>query len=874
MPAFPVIKLTDCKIPLFVLLFLCFGAAILGDSTAEALLLAHFGSGLIPRMFLVNAAFLAFFSLFMLSAIDRIDRGMFFVILCFCHAFVLLAVRFALFFSATFVFLPLFSYAYVSKILIFTLFWTLANDLIDSRRAGTQFPFIAAGGTLGAIGISFSIPWLLKFIAAPNLLLVWSGIVIVGALIFLVIRKSFGAQFKPPQDAYSRRKSRNILTDLRLLRDEPLLANMSIFYFILFFILINQHYTFYQQIKLQLADAKQLVSFLGLFNGISMGTTFLLQISVAGTIIRRIGATRAMFLMPSILTLVFGGLMVIGWTLPGGTTVLSGSLVIFWGVVTGMGARVAFFDSFFSPNFQLFFSSLPQSIRGRGKFALEGIIKPAAIVSASLWLMFAVPRLNFTINMAVLFAVSSLLVIQTFRIKKRYAGSLVRFLTGTRAGSDTFKRGMANIGTDSRMLEFFDHALDNEEPEIKYFIVKILSEIRSERAVTILLQHLESADNRLRATIISSLPGIAMEQVKMALLQQLSYDDTRVRANAVETLACFAHEASVQESLRPFITSPINRIRTNAIVALWPASGQEIRKDLLAVLNEMLNSSLNTDCSSALYGLGKLHMEEMSGTLEELGQSKSRWIVEDTSLYKQYLFACSAYASSRELSSLLHLAQLTRPHQRKAMITAISSMLKKQLQIVDLLQHLADADALSRSIMIHGLFEAEIHLEKAHEDILVRIATEETRAAFRSWADISVLDEYAESNPLYLLSAAIREESVNRHTNNVIYLVALLDRSNQIRPIIQRLHHENQHVRGRALEVIDNVGNNRISRMVIDLLDNLATKAQQQHAAAHYGFTIPVFSAVIEGYAEGNNTWLRECAHYARSQAKEAESIT
>jgi hypothetical protein len=124
---FPVIK--NPKWPLFGLLFACFAAAILGDSTAEALFLSHFPSSYIGYMFMVNAAFLFCSSAFLMSLIDRTDRGLFFTVFLVIHAAVLLLMRLAIAAKLTVLYLPLFSYSYVTKIFLFLMFWTLANEI-------------------------------------------------------------------------------------------------------------------------------------------------------------------------------------------------------------------------------------------------------------------------------------------------------------------------------------------------------------------------------------------------------------------------------------------------------------------------------------------------------------------------------------------------------------------------------------------------------------------------------------------------------------------------------------------------------------------------------------------------------------------------
>ena len=248
---------------LFFLLMLCFAAAILGDSTAEALLLGRFGPELIPRMFCINAAALFILSGVMFSVIDRLDRRKFFYYALLIHGVILLLLRLAVGADMDFLFPLLFSYAYSSKILFFLLFWTIANDLIDSRRAGKEFPAIAAGGTMGAIGVSFSIPGLMRFIAVENLLIVWALLAGAAGMLLLPLQRRY-RELGPTQKKNSDDPATfiNRLLPISLMRNEPLLRTMATFYLLIFFLLLNQHMIFYRELKEVCSSAGEIAAFL------------------------------------------------------------------------------------------------------------------------------------------------------------------------------------------------------------------------------------------------------------------------------------------------------------------------------------------------------------------------------------------------------------------------------------------------------------------------------------------------------------------------------------------------------------------------------------------------------------------------------------
>lgn len=839
---------------------LCFASAILGDSTSEALLLANVDAALIPRMFLVNAAFLTFSSVFMISAIDRLDRGLFFLYLCAGQAVMLLAVRLALAGGFSFLYLPLFSYAYVTKILFFTMFWTLANDLIDSRSAGKDFPFIAGGGTLGAIGVSFSIPWILKVVPAENLLIVWSALVIVCAAILFPLWRRCRKSFRAGESV--QRKHDNRLAalgrDIRLVRDEPLLRNMAVFYFLIFILLINQHFSFYGQLKSRIGNAAQLASFLGNFNGISMLTTFVLQVTCAGTILKKAGATRSMVLMPAVLILVFGSLMVFG-------VLGAGPAVLFWAVVAGMGARVAFFDSFFSPNFQLFFSSLPQNIRGRGKMALEGVVKPLAIVTASFWLLIVAKHLPFAVSMGILAAVAVVLLIQTFRIKQHYAGSLVGFLTGSTAGNRAFVSGLKEMGQEKELLRDLEHILANEGPEIRTYIVGILADMNSDGSIGILVNYLKTADPRSKAVVVSALTGIVRDDLEPLLLELLFDSDERVVANAITALGYFPNCQTLAPQVNEFLFHRNNRIRANAIVVLWQWTDSDAKVRLEKSITGMLNAPDSRDPASVLYVIGKIGTQSLAGDVGVFFEQRKEEILSNTSIRKQFVFACSRMGGRDSFKLLLELAGMVSPKGHKEIVDGIRTMIESGHSVSEIVKALPECSLPVRLILTRALFESGCTPDSSQAALLSGVALDELRNIYEHYWRTACFCGDGSNERCQLLEQAVLDELVDKHIENVMCMAAMIDSSSAIRRIFHRLRHDNRHVRARACEVLDNVGNVRLNRRLIELLETDRANEITHRGQELYRFEAIGRTAALQWYRTSTSDWVCQCAEYALS---------
>jgi len=121
------------------------------------------------------------------------------------------------------------------------------------------------------------------------------------------------------------------------------------------------------------------------------------------------------------------------------------------------------------------FFQAAHDVRGRGKLSIEGVVKPLAIISASIWLLFIAPLLPFWVAMAILFYCSVGMFIQTFRIRKKYAESLSRNLTGFKSKKLSKLFNFVDLAKEDNFLTTLSRVLEKEEYEIKKYMIEILS---------------------------------------------------------------------------------------------------------------------------------------------------------------------------------------------------------------------------------------------------------------------------------------------------------------------------------------------------------------------------------------------------------------
>ena len=836
---------------LFFLLMLCFAAAIIGDSTAEALLLARFGPAFIPRMFLVNALVLFALSAWLFSLVDRTDRRTFFFNALLAHGGMLLLLRMAVAAKWDFLYFPLFSYAYSSKILFFLLFWTIANDLIDSRRAGKEFPYIAAGGTIGAIGISFSIPALTRIFPVENLLVVWALLILSASLLLIPLRGRFKNVVRRQGRSESLGKKHSVFHAVSLLKTEPLLRSMSILYFLIFFLLLNQHVAFYTEVREAFISAGAIASFLGKFNGVSMLLTCMLQMGIAGMLLRKMGSTRSMFLLPTALFIVFASLSVaaLGFR--------RNSDVLFWMIITGMGIRVAFFDAFFSPNFQLFFSSLPEQIRGRGKLLIEGIVKPVAMILAGLWLMWIVPKLDLFIHMLLMVVVAAVAIIITIRLKGAYTATLTRYLAGLSRTRGSSLMRQFDLAGHHDVLAFLARKLDHEDFEVQRFIIELIATSPTQKAAELLLSHLEKPDKKLRATITAALGTFPAKMVAQSLMKSLEDTDHRVVANGVLALSqCGAD--NLQELLRPYLDHPEARVRANVILALWASGRREKRGELFTLLRKMLESGIPHEIASALFAAGTLDDRDVSDLLYAFTEAELEHGFTERGVQHQAMFALSKKHEPAALNLLLKMVQTRHMKGSKLIVTGIGKILpyldeKVWLRVIE------NGNALERNCLLHALHYSDCVISSQTREVFSKIAVREMDAIEWEKQSLEILVR-SKSEKLALLSFAIREELIALRLDTLLFMIALLDGSGVLFSVLPRIKHTDAHVRARAFEMLENIGDTKINRPLINMIEWFDTLPLPRDVK---GAEIKENESLIaHTYYASHNKWVATCAAY------------
>ena len=165
-----------------LLLFLIRNSAVLFNNFAETTFLKRYGVEYLPIVNIANSI-TAFFIMGMLTGFmgklpgSRLLKYMFLF-----FGIIVAGMRFLIPFGFDLLYPILFVMKAQFEALLSLVFWNFANDLFHTRQSKRLFPLVTAGGVIGSITGSFATPFLAKVTSLDNLMLVYLGISLFGAM--------------------------------------------------------------------------------------------------------------------------------------------------------------------------------------------------------------------------------------------------------------------------------------------------------------------------------------------------------------------------------------------------------------------------------------------------------------------------------------------------------------------------------------------------------------------------------------------------------------------------------------------------------------------------------------------------------------------
>ena len=281
---------------LFSMFFCIVFSSITGSAMKDAIFLIHYEKTYLPIMYL----FVAFVMIVFIKIYNETSEGK--------NQLSLLKITGAIFslsllviqFFLNGIIIPFF-YIWIEIVTIFSVmqFWIVAGEIFNARQAKRLFPLIIAGGSLAAILSGYSIKPFLTYFSSHNLIYLTIG---------FLLTNIFMAMFLNPYLSTNEVVTTEPMVGFNInnIRKDPYLVSIGIMIALSAIISRIIDYQFKIVAASTFPDQEALVSFFGTYYGLSGFATLLMQLSVTGFILKKLGILLGLLILP--ISLAIGSL--------------------------------------------------------------------------------------------------------------------------------------------------------------------------------------------------------------------------------------------------------------------------------------------------------------------------------------------------------------------------------------------------------------------------------------------------------------------------------------------------------------------------------------------------------------------------------------
>lgn len=357
----------------FLLFFFLIGAGLaLGRGTTDALFFKRYGIQYLPVMYLILAGLLMTVTMVYAAFADRLPAERLFKVFLVSGFFLLLGHWALISFSVTEAAFPAYFLLYeVTSDLLVLHFSLYVNQNFETLQAKRLLPLVFGGAQLGTIAGGVFLALTAPLVGVPNILLIWSGLIVAALAAMLVHHRRHGVSpyFRPGRKSAGefRQCIGQITHGLKFAKQSDLVRYSSLALFftaIMFYILSYSVNRVYAE---TFTTEESLTAFFGILSAATSALALLIQIFLTNKLLHRFGVRTVNLIFP-ITSIVSYGLLILSFSLPA---------AIFASV-----NKDALMKAFRNPVRNLLFNALPNYMQGRARAMAAGLVLPVALALA------------------------------------------------------------------------------------------------------------------------------------------------------------------------------------------------------------------------------------------------------------------------------------------------------------------------------------------------------------------------------------------------------------------------------------------------------------------------------------------------------------
>ena len=560
-------------VALMAILFLCVQAGQgIGENAAFALFLSRVDVERLPYMYMGLGGVVFIASLAYSAGLTRFQNASVVVMLLVGAAFLFLVEWLGIIFinnSASYPILWLTTYG--MSVILGTLLWMVAGEVCDARQAKRLFPLFTSMGILGSVFGNSITGIVAKLAGTESLIVVYAALLAAGFLLTRVITRKFFKEEMAVEMKFSLlddiRAGYNLVRASQLFR---LVAISSILYSLLYF---TVDFPFSEIVSNRfLNDAAGLAGFKGTFTSITTVITFLVSLFLANRTYTRLGIVNSILLMP--LTYVIGFIV----------------FFISFRFEVAVGARLlqlVVLGGLMGTAWNALFNVAPPERRGQILAFNNGVPAQIGVVLSGVMIILSkqVLRTQDILLLGAFFALIS--VYLTVKMRPAYGTALLDALRAGRV--DVFSDdddAFSGYKEDPAAIQVILQALHDRKPVTRRLAAEMLARTGNVLAVPDLIERLSDEDASVRAAATQALADLDAKPAFGTMMLGLDDLDDTVRERTLASLPKLdvAPTPELTRTLERLLEDPNIGIRARAAMVLIHLGEGENSQALLTKL--------------------------------------------------------------------------------------------------------------------------------------------------------------------------------------------------------------------------------------------------------------------------------------------------
>lgn len=764
------------------------GGRGLGEVGIETLVVNRIGPQILPPLYIALGLVGLVVTLTYSTALSRSDSPRFFPLLLTFIAGVL-GVEWMLALSGIeAVLMIVYVSVFAAGLLMLTAMWTVGGFTFDARQAKRLFPLLTSAAIVGSLAGFLTAIVVQRLVGAEALILAEAALFLAAA----VLLKGLGPRIRP------RRAPGTVAPTMRTavtsgatyVAASPLMRLVAVAYVVLAILMFSLTFPFMSAMNAAFPDESQLLTVLALFSAAVTIVSFLAGTLLTNRLYARFGVATAAMALPIMYLLGFGL-----W-------------IVRFGLVTALAARFAqqvTQRGVSNAAFSTFYNVVPSARRGQVLAFMDGVPgQLGTMLSGVLIILTSSLAMEQVFQMGLVTSVVAIIIL--FLIRRTYASSLVATLREGHAerlleGGP----GLAAISTDAAAVAEVRAATHSQRSSERLFAADLLGRLGIEAAAPDLRRLCSDSEATVRIAAVQALGRLGNSEASDELTAALADPDAGVRAATLATLRGLgATDRIDSDTLRALEKDDDPTVRCEIAVTLAGRGESDLARAMLA---GMASSARAEERVAAFDAMSRI------GSEADATAARAAFDDPDAAVRAAALRASAALgpqATSSYVTALDDEAALVRS-TASAILASWPGVVPSLLQVLD--------DGSERAQ--HGALVAlDGHADDAREGLLAWADDQVRRAmTLRGHAiAFSVADPM--STAAYLGEViGRREAAIEARLLQALAILGAPEASGLIR---RCLHAPDPEVRAQAIEALDALGDPRVARGVVRLLDREA----------------------------------------------------